>query len=81
MKLGLVTAAAIAAGTLFAGAPAADAAQGCGIGFHRGFYGVCRPNFGGGYYGGGFYGRPFYGAYRPFGWHRGGCWHCGWHRW
>ena len=79
MKLGLITAAALVAATTLSAGGAADAAQGCGIGFHRGFYGACRPNFGG--YGGGFYGRPFYGAYHPFGWHRWGGWHHGWHRW
>ena len=45
---------------------------GCGIAFHRGPYGVCRPN--------GVivpYGRPYLG-YGP-GWHRG--WHRGWHHW
>lgn len=25
-------------------APAAEARQGCGVGFHRGPYGACRPN-------------------------------------
>ena len=30
-----------------AGFSAADAAGGCGIGFHRGPYGGCRPNGGG----------------------------------
>lgn len=34
----------------------AEAAGGCGLGFHRGPYGGCRPN---GY--GGYYGRPGYG--------------------
>ena len=48
---------------------------GCGFGFHRGFYGGCRPNFYGGYsYGYGVGYRPFGYAY---GWHRG----LGWHRW
>jgi hypothetical protein len=50
-------------------------AGGCGIGFHRGPYGGCRPN---GYfrrYGYAYgYGRPFYRGYGP-GWHRG------WRRW
>ena len=49
-------------------------AGGCGPGFHRGFYGVCRPNFYGGGYAVGF--RPYgYGRHRGWGWHRG------WHRW
>jgi hypothetical protein len=39
--LGIVAVAAVL-GT----ASAAEAAQGCGIGFHRGPYGYCRPNGG-----------------------------------
>jgi hypothetical protein len=43
--------------------------QGCGIGFHRGPYGGCRPN-GGAYYGGGV---PYYGGgYRGGAVYRGG---------
>ena len=39
--------AALAAGTMIAAtATAAEAAQGCGPGFHRGAYGHCRPNRG-----------------------------------
>jgi hypothetical protein len=38
--------AAIAAGVALAGVTTADAAGGCGIGFHRGPYGGCRPNGG-----------------------------------
>ncbi|MDP4004564.1 hypothetical protein Q8W67_13965 [Methylobacterium sp. NEAU K] len=60
---------------------AAQARDGCGPGFHRGFYGYCRPNFGPPrlVYRPGFYG------YRRFGWHRWGGyrhvgWHHGWHR-
>ncbi len=49
---------------------------GCGIGFHRGFYGGCRPNFG---YGVGF--RPYGYGYGGYGFHRGFGWHRGWHRW
>jgi hypothetical protein len=33
------------------GVDTAEAAGGCGIGFHRGPYGGCRPNVYGGYYG------------------------------
>ena len=78
----------LAAGT----AGGAEARDGCGPGFHRGFYGYCRPNLG--------Y-RPY--AFRPYGyrvgfygprWHRWGWrrpyawgggyrhvgWHVGWHR-
>ena len=39
-------AAALAAGVAMAGASAADARDGCGPGFHRGYYGHCRPNDG-----------------------------------
>lgn len=46
-------------------APAVElTAGGCGIGFHRGFYGGCRPNLYGGY-GVGF--RPYGFGYRRFG--------------
>jgi hypothetical protein len=45
-------------------------AGGCGIGFHRGPYGGCRPN-GGGYYGYHPYARP-YGYYGRRCWWRGG---------
>ncbi|GEP02909.1 hypothetical protein MOX02_09470 [Methylobacterium oxalidis] len=38
------------------GVGTAEAAGGCGIGFHRGPYGGCRPNYYGGYYGPGYYG-------------------------
>ena len=38
-------------------------AGGCGIGFHRGPYGGCRPN--GGYYAYGY--RPYAYGYRPYG--------------
>ena len=40
------------------GVRTAEAAGGCGVGFHRGPYGGCRPNYygGPGYYGGGGYG-------------------------
>ncbi len=40
---------------------------GCGIGFHRGLYGVCRPNLYGGF---GF--RRFGYGYRGYGFHRFG---------
>jgi hypothetical protein len=39
---------ALAAGVAVAAASAADARQGCGPGFHRGPYGHCRPDRGGG---------------------------------
>ena len=73
--------AAVAAATLGAGTTAADAAQGCGPGFHRGYYGRCIPNGGPGFYGpprvgvfypgrGYWYGHRYWGArYR---------WHGGW---
>lgn len=68
---------ALVSGVLLA-APAAEARDGCGPGFHRNFYGWCRPNV-----------RPYayrpdvYGpAYRRFGYHRWGGyrWHYSWHR-
>ena len=37
---------ALAAGAVLAVATPADAAQGCGPGGHRGYYGHCRPNRG-----------------------------------
>jgi hypothetical protein len=69
----LVMAAAIAGGLGLAGA--AQAAGGCGPGFHPNPWGVCRPNWGYGprpygywrrpvYYGGYVRPRPFY---RPYG--------------
>ena len=36
--------AALVATTVFAALAPAEAAQGCGRGFHRGLYGHCRPN-------------------------------------
>lgn len=42
-------------------------AGGCGIGFHRGPYGGCRPN---GFFRPYGYGHPYYRGYGP-GWHRG----------
>jgi hypothetical protein len=57
-------------------------AGGCGVGFHRGPYGGCRPN-GYGYgvvgvpaYGG--YGYGYHGGYGAYGWHGGYGAH-GWH--
>lgn len=35
---------AIALGATVLVASSADARQGCGLGFHRNFYGYCRPN-------------------------------------
>lgn len=60
----LIIPVALASGVLLA-APAAEARDGCGLGFHRGFYGGCRPNLG--------Y-RPyaFAPAYRDFGYRRWG---------
>jgi hypothetical protein len=49
----------------------AQAAGGCGVGFHRGPYGGCRPNYygGGGYYRGGvvYGGRAVYGGSAVYG--------------
>ncbi|MFC6790985.1 GCG_CRPN prefix-to-repeats domain-containing protein [Methylobacterium komagatae] len=88
MRMKLIGAALLAVGTVAATAGTAEARDGCGPGFHRNFYGYCRPN--------GFY-RPIvvrpvygYGWRRPWGWHRpvayGGWhrhwgWHHGWRRW
>ena len=46
-------------------ASAAQAAQGCGIGFHRGPYGGCRPNYGPGPYVRPVIGGPVIGVYYP----------------
>src|SRR6516225_9052767 len=65
-------------------------AGGCGIGFHRGPYGGCRPNgygygvagvpvYGYGGYGYGYpggYGYGYHGGYGAYGWHGGAY---GWH--
>jgi len=49
VKLNILSAAA--ASLVALGAPsAADARQGCGVGFHRGPAGICRPNVRGAYY-------------------------------
>ncbi len=80
---------ALAAGLLTAGS-AAEARDGCGLGFHRGFYGWCRPNLGYRPYAYGPVYRHF--GYRgwggprrhyadPYGWHRRFAWHGGGHRW
>lgn len=54
------------------GVAPAQAAGGCGIGFHRGLYGVCRPNYGGYYGGPGYYrGGAVYGRRAVYG-YRGG---------
>ena len=69
-------------------------AGGCGVGFHRGPYGGCRPNGYGygygvvgvpayGYYGYGHpggYGYGYHGGYGAYGWH-GGAWHGGAYGW
>ncbi|MGV7032756.1 GCG_CRPN prefix-to-repeats domain-containing protein [Methylobacterium symbioticum] len=72
----LVMSLALVSGVLLA-APAAEARDGCGPGFHRGFYGWCRPNWRPYFY------RPFVyaPAYRRFGYHRWGGyrWHAGYH--
>ncbi len=38
--------AVVSAGVALSTVPAAYAAGGCGPGFHRGYYGACRPNLG-----------------------------------
>ena len=62
----------------FASIPVANAAGGCGWGYHRGYYGGCVSNYYNGYYGR--WGYPV--VYRPYA-HR--CWRnwagyvrCGW---
>lgn len=79
MKTISITALAVVA-VLTKAAPA-DAAQGCGPAFHRGYYGRCIPNRGPGFYGaprvGIFYpGRGYWYGGRYWG-HRYG-WHGGW---
>lgn len=78
MRLKLAGAALLALGTLAGTTGIAEARDGCGPGFHRGFYGYCRPNFGPRPYA--FYGGPRWGyGWRHHGWHGG--WHrAGWHR-
>lgn len=51
-------------------------AGGCGFGFHRNFYGFCRPNFYGGGWGWHHWGWHHWGWHRHWGWHH----HWGWHR-
>lgn len=55
-----VIALALAASATLGLASAADARQGCGRGFHRGYYGRCIPN---GYYREGVVGAPTVGFY------------------
>lgn len=74
MPFAMPVAAAGLAAPLLLAAPA-EARDGCGLGFHRGFYGFCRPNLGPV-----FYGYPRYGWYGPR-WHRWGYRRYGWHRW
>ncbi|MEN3227225.1 hypothetical protein PUR21_06080 [Methylorubrum rhodesianum] len=64
----LAGAAVLALGILVGTGSSAEARDGCGPGFHRNFYGFCRPNF----YGPVFYRPVFYGPpwRRPWGWHR-----------
>jgi len=75
----LILASLVASAAVMAIAPA-EAAQGCGGGFHRGPYGGCRPNgpvFVGGARVGVFYpGRGYWYGGRYWG-HRYG-WHGGW---
>lgn len=74
---------AIAAGAVLAAAAPADARQGCGLGFHRGFHGRCIPNRGRRFAGprapvvGVFYpGRGYWYGGRY--WHNRYRWHGGW---
>jgi hypothetical protein len=80
----------VAVASVLGTASAAEAAQGCGIGFHRGPYGYCRPNGGpvvavpgpvvavpGPLVVGSFYpGRGWWDGHRYW-WHRY-AWHGGW---
>ncbi len=59
----LAAAAALLGGLIGLGTVPADAAQGCGPGFHRGPYGYCRPHAGGAYAAPGYYRGGAY-AYR-----------------
>lgn len=85
--------AALALGLVTGAAGTAEARDGCGPGFHRGFHGVCRPNFGPrpfvygygyrpyrsrvGWYGGPRFHRGGYGWHRGYAFHRGPGWHGG----
>lgn len=82
-----VGAAALAFATFGGMAGSAQAADGCGPGWHRNYYGYCRPNvrpyvYGAPVYVGPVWRRPAY-AWGPRpGWHRGWGgpgWHRGWH--
>lgn len=81
MRMKLIGTALLALGTMSASVGSAEAQGGCGWGFHRTYYGFCRPNG---------YARPFvvrpvyygYGWRRHWRWHRHWAWHHrgGWHR-
>lgn len=84
MRLKLAGAALLALGTVFGTGSAAEARDGCGPGFHRGYDGWCRPNLRPYAYRPVYYARPIYSA-RPvvygYGWRRPWGWrHAGWHR-
>jgi hypothetical protein len=77
--------ATLAVGATLAGVSAADAAGGCGPGFHRGPYGGCRANYGRGpgvvvapgVVIGSFYpGRGYWDGHRY--WHHREAWRGGW---
>ncbi len=74
--------AALAASAAIAAVSPAAAAQGCGPGFHRDYYGRCFPNRGPGFYGpapviGVFYGgRGWWDGHRY--WHNRERWHGHW---
>lgn len=73
MRIKTFGAAVVALGAVAATTGTAEARDGCGLGFHRNFYGYCRPN--------GFY-RPFVvrPVYYGYGWRRPYWRHYGWHR-
>jgi len=83
MKRILLT--ALAMGSALAAISPADAAQGCGAGWHRGYYGRCHPNYApgpiavapGALVVGTYYPRRGYWDGRRYWWHREH-WHGGW---
>lgn len=80
MRLKLAAATLLTLGTIAATATTAEARDGCGPGFHRGWSGWCKPNWRSYAYRPVYYARPVvygygYGWRRPWGYR-----HVGWHR-
>ncbi|GJD37256.1 GCG_CRPN prefix-to-repeats domain-containing protein [Methylobacterium aerolatum] len=74
MRMKLIGATMLAVGAFAGSVGGAQAQGGCGFGFHRTYYGFCRPNVVYRpyavrpiYYG---YGYRRWGWHRPWGWHR-----------